>query len=1371
MKPVDPRLLRRARPVRTFLAALTGFGALDAILLIVQASLLADLVSRLVASPRSAAPVAPAVLGLLAASAGRAALSWGRETLAVRTSSAVKATLRADLLRHLSRGPARAADRARTGELAVLATRGVDALDGYFARYLPQLMLAAVVPALVGARILAADPISGLIIVLTVPLIPVFMILIGLMTQDHLNLRWAALERLGGHFLEVVAGLPTLVAFGRARNQTMAIRRAADAHRRATMRTLRVAFLSSLALELIAMLSVAMVAVGIGLRLADGTLDLRTGLLVLICAPEVYLPLRQVGARYHEATEGLAAADRVFTEIATAVPADGGGRPDPYGEIRLEAVSVARDGRDPASMSNVTLTLAPGKTTGLVGPSGAGKSTLLHLLLDFDRPTTGRVTVGGADLADLDPDLWRAGIAWVPQNPRLTGATVADAIRLGAPEAADADVARAAERAGIDFPLDTPLGRDATAISGGQARRVALARAVLRDAPVVLLDEPTEHLDPETERTITEALRAWLPGRTVLLVTHRPALLDLCDTTVRLPAPEATAEAAESRPVGAAAVLGPAEPHHGPAGPDPVGDPDGTGRAGRLRPRVLAAIALGSAAALCTVGLGGSAAWLIATAAGRPPLLTLQVGIAAVQAFGLGRAVLRYAERLTGHDATLRILADLRVRIYQGLVRRSPAGLSGERGGDLLTNLTADIDATQDLFLKVLLPAVSVAISSLVLILVDVVALPAAALVLAAGATVAGLLAPLLARHTARRAEQRTTTARAEMTDHTVDLLDALPDLVAYGAAEARAIQIAADDRRLAALERRGALASGLGAALIALASGATCAALAAVCVAAVRADRIGGPMAAALVLAPLALFDLLAVLPDAARALDRGLAGWDRLRRVADAPALVPTPARPQALAWTDDSVLEFDRVAAAWPGSDQRVVENVSFRLPAGRQITLTGPSGVGKSTLAALAARVLDPVSGAVRIDGTDLRRADPEQVRALVAVCDQNAHLFDTTIRENLRIGRPDAEESALWHVLELVGLDRWARALPQGLDTRVGQLGDAVSGGERQRIALARALLSPAPVLVLDEPTAHLDAVTAAVVSANLSRELHGRTVVWIRHDDDSGRARTHRRLRIGWADGREPAGSRPGRESSSAEPERTGPSRGRGRRGRRRSHRPVGPQRCPVVQPQPGHRDRPGLLPARGRQGLRRRRRDQQRRPRPDRRRARTDRRPGRRRRHRGGRCTCDLRTGRRPRAPGRAHRQHRCTRQAGHPAPGTIVDQGRDHHDRTGRRLLHPDPAAPAHQPPDQRGPLHHPPLRIRPVPRSLRRVLPRRRDRSAEGRPEPGRLIPSRHRFRVRACGAHRCTAGPTGSSRRPLRPLVRRRPATGLRRAARG
>ncbi|RJK97623.1 thiol reductant ABC exporter subunit CydD [Vallicoccus soli] len=540
--PVDPRLLREARPAAAYLVLCVAVGLVTAVLVVLQAELVASAVARAV---HGAGPgqVGGAVLALGAVLAARAGLSWLTESLAARTSAAVRARLRRRLLEHvLLLGPQRLA-RHRAGEVTTLATRGLDALDPWFARYLPQLPLAALVPALVGLRMLVADPLSGLVVAVTVPLVPLFMVLVGLATRERTRRRWRALERLGGHFADALGGLAELRAYGRSRGYADAVREVSERHRRETMGTLRVAFLSSLVLELVATLSVALVAVSIGLRLVHGSVDLETALLVLLLAPEAYLPLRRVGEQYHAAAEGAAALESAFAVLGEPLP-EHGDRPAPRpGRIELQDVAVTYEGADGPALEGLSLVVEPGTVLGLVGPSGAGKSTVLGLLLATVRPTRGRVLVDGTDLADVPPDAWRRHVAWVPQRPRLVAGTVAENVALGTTAAA-AEVAAAASAAQVDLPLDLVVGERGATLSAGQRRRVALARALLRDAPLLLLDEPSEDLDDATEAQVLAALAAQAGGRTVVLVTHRRAALDLCDAVEVVVPPLATAGSA-----------------------------------------------------------------------------------------------------------------------------------------------------------------------------------------------------------------------------------------------------------------------------------------------------------------------------------------------------------------------------------------------------------------------------------------------------------------------------------------------------------------------------------------------------------------------------------------------------------------------------------------------------------------------------------------------------------------------------------------------------------------------------------------------------------------------------------------------------------
>lgn len=572
------RLLAGLPAFRLVALAFTLLAVAGAVVILVQAELLARLLADGVLDGPSVGSVA-GLLGLLASVfAVRAGLSWAQQALAQRAAASVKASLRRKVLRRTQElGPGWLSGQ-HTGGLTTTLGRGLDSLDPWFTGYFPQLFVAAVVPLAVLVRIAVADLASAVIIVVTLPLIPIFGILVGLSTKRATERQWRALERLGGHFLDVVAGLPTLRAFGRARSQAQQVRRIADEHRSATMRTLRIAFLSALVLELVATLSVALVAVPVGLRTLDGGLGLETALLVLLLAPEAYLPLRALGSQFHASTEGLAVAERCFSVLDEArgpagslrrlatpngvqtarpsfTPAPGSGRSARGGVglvsevavavaaalVRFEDVTVRYAGRDEAALDGVSLDVAVGERVALVGPSGAGKSTLLNVLLGLVPVTSGRVFVGDVELASADVEQWRGELAWVPQRPHLFARTVAENIRLGRPDAGDDEVVRAARLAHADEFIaelargyDTPLGERGAGLSSGQRQRIALARAFLRDAPLLVLDEPTAGLDAGSEAAVVEATARLMAGRTVLVVAHRPAMVLDADRVVTL---------------------------------------------------------------------------------------------------------------------------------------------------------------------------------------------------------------------------------------------------------------------------------------------------------------------------------------------------------------------------------------------------------------------------------------------------------------------------------------------------------------------------------------------------------------------------------------------------------------------------------------------------------------------------------------------------------------------------------------------------------------------------------------------------------------------------------------------------------------------
>lgn len=1081
MRPLDPAVLPHLRPARGALSLVVVSGVVGGLATVAQAFALGALVVAAVTPPAGGwQGAAWAFAGLVLL---RTAATYVGQRAAARAAGEVSGALRQRLL-----DAARRSDDVSPARLVVLATRGVAGVEPYVTRYLPALVPAAVLPLVTLAAIAWLDPLSGLVVALTLPLVPVFAVLVGLTTRDRARTQWRALEALSGHFLDVVRGLPTLVAHRRAEAQVATIRSVTHRYRRATVDTLKVAFASSSVLELVATLSVALVAVTVGLRLASGSVGFEVALTVLLLAPEAYWPLRRVGAEFHAAAEGTAAladADQLLARAGSG--ATGTALPTSTAMV-LRGLEI---GHAPGAALTrpLDLQLPDRGLVAIAGPSGCGKSTLLATLRGELRPLAGEVLVGGTPLDDLDPGWWRSLVGWAPQRPWLLADTIAANVRLGRPSAGDdevwdalgsvglADVVRALPRG-----LDTALGEDGAGLSAGQRARVALARVVLAGRPVVLLDEPSAHLDEETEQVLLDTLALLARRSLVVVVAHRPAVLAAADRVVELvPAPATGADVGTGPAV--ADVVRHRPPPSRPA--VPVDDED--------RPRwgMRTATSLGALSTASGVALTATAGWLITRASEQPPVLYLMVAIVGVRLFGLARPVLRHAERVLSHDVVLRELAERRAQVYADLVPLVPGRL-GPRRGDLLTGVVDDVDALLDDRLRVRQPLVTAALVGAGAAVLTALVAPAAGAVVAM-VTATGGLAFVLARRGTAAAEPLVVAHRALLGTRVEELTHGLRELEQWGATDRALAAVRAESDELAGAVRRSSRAVAAGAALTSAATG-----LGVLAVAALVDPSATSPARLALVLlVPLALVDAVGGLADAGALSVRARAARERLDRLATTPPAVTDPAAPEPVPAAHDVVVR--EAELGW--TDRPVVAVDHLVLRPGEHLGITGPSGSGKSTLAASLVRFVDPVRGEVRLGGTDLRRLSLDDVRRRVGLVDDDPHVFASTVAENVRLARPDADDDEVLAALRRARLGPWVDALPAGIHTHVGAGWREVSGGERARLALARSLLADPPVLVLDEPTAHLDGPTARAVAQEMlgSAGRAGRSILWITH--------------------------------------------------------------------------------------------------------------------------------------------------------------------------------------------------------------------------------------------------------------------------------
>ncbi len=1109
MRPFDSRLLRTLPDTRIAVTALALLGLGQGVAAIAQAFGL----SALVVAIAQGTPLDAALQLTVAAILARALCSAGTEALAARVGVRSSSQLRERLV-------AAVLDRAHPGGEATLtlAVNGAASIEPYLTRYLPALINAVCLPVAALVAMAVLDWRTAIIPLLTLPLLPLFAALIGSATAQATQRRWGSLSRLSGHFLDVMRGLPTLVGYGRAERHIGVIEAVSQAHRRATVATLKLAFLSSAALELLATISVALVAVFVGIRLAGGELTLAVAMPLILLAPEAYWPIRRVGAEFHAAADGADALANLLDAIegdsldrsglaavASGAPTSGptaGSAPTLANRVEVRAVSFRYSNEHPWLVQDLHTDLAPGLTV-ITGASGSGKTTLLELLAGLRTPTTGTIQAPTAHL--------------ITQRPFLAAVSIRDNLTIGC-DPADADQLRLVlTQVGLwefiqSLPagLDTPLGDDGFGLSAGQRARLVVARALLADDPVLLFDEPTAHLDPDTEADLHHVIRDLAVRRIVVVVTHRPGLVQLADHVIDLNEmvatrghgldspglfadPSGTPSPADRAvpPLRRVAALAPA-PRDGQRSERDFE----VASTVRPVPGIASAAALSALALCCGIALTATSGWLIVAASFRPQILTLLAAIVLVRTFGIARPALRYAERIRSHDAALAFLAEQRASTYARLVPLTPARLGRRSRGDVLAAVVDDLDDLAYAQVRFVVPALAMLAAGLLAAGLAAIVAPPAGLTMLALVAALGLVG-LLGWGLERTLQTRLVHARGQLATITTLLVSKADEIVAvHGGARCTSWLRSAHDATITRVSRQGGVRAAT-TTLVTLSVAAATVALEQLLPPWV-AHGLPTPVAALVVLLPVALAEVVAAIPDAVGALARAQGSRERLRALLNqTPSVDPRPGRlrtPGARA----PQLTLEQISARWE-PHRPALGPVDLEVAAGRHLAIVGPNGSGKSTLLAVLAHHLDPDGGRYRVDGADVSQLSLSGARELVAVVDDEPHVFASTLRENLRLARPSALDDELAEALTRAGLGPWLAGLPAGLDTRIGHGGRGVSGGERARLSLARAVLSGRPVLLLDEPTAHLDSPTAHRVLTDLREICQERTTVLVTH--------------------------------------------------------------------------------------------------------------------------------------------------------------------------------------------------------------------------------------------------------------------------------
>ncbi len=1160
---IEKRLLRLVKGSQAVFILTITLGLTSGLLLIWQARLLSSIVAEVFLRGSGLGVIYPSIKMLAILIVLRGIVIWGMDTSALELAIQVKTDLRKRLADHIMNLGPHYANQERAGELTNVTMQGVEATDAFFRQYLPQVLLAALLPLSILVVIFSIDRFTAFVLLLTAPLIPIFITLTSSLTRTATKRQWEKLGQFSAYFLDVLQGITTLKVFGRSLEQVNRIARVSDSYRQATMSVLKVTFLSALTLEMVATISTAVVAVEIGLRLLYGRMFFVDALFVLLLAPEFYLPLRNLGARFHAGMSGVAAAERIYSILDNPLLA---GIPpvalttEEYllsdFSIKFRQISFSYEEDQPA-VDDVDIETRSNTTCALVGASGSGKSTLIKLLFGFIQADHGEIWVGSKRLSDLPLSKWWEYISWVPQQPFIFNDSIDANIRIARPDANQEEIVAAARHAyAHDFIQQLPegyqtvVGERGARLSAGQIQRIILARSFLKDAPLIILDEPTAHLDQESEEFIYKAYERLFKERTVWVIAHRlPTVVDadqilvvkdggiiasgdhttLIRTSSYYQQLVSSYHTVDIRRV--VPALDSTQHHNGgeqqveQLWPELANASYPASETAHWRDflrlikllsphkwKVALSVVLGYLTIFCGIGLMSASAYIISAAALHPSIAALQVTIVGVRFFGISRGVFRYLDRLVSHDVTMRILALLRTYFYQRLEPLAPARISQYRSGDLLNRVIADIAFLENIYVRGFAPPL-VAISIIATMAIFMFVFhPSLSVMIVLFLFAGGFGVPVIATLINRNYGAVLLQLQSQLSSVIVDGVQGLADILILGQKDKYLSRLFELNNGLGEIQRKIGRVDALQNASVTLLANMAMWCVLIVTIPLVWNNEIAGVYLAVIILAVITSFEAVIPLPQAAQNLERDLSAARRLYEITDQKPeihdpMVPLPA-PVSGTWQAKKLTFSYPSYSITSGSSDGIhkplesdfsLQGLDFSLFPGMRLAVVGPSGAGKSTIANLLLRFWEFKHGELLYDDQQLREYSQVDIRAKQSLAMQNGYIFNTSLRENLLISYPDASTQDLDRAISCVQLDNFLHNLPTGYDAVLGEAGAKMSSGERQRLMIARAVLRKTPLMVLDEATAHLDPIIERKVLGEIIYNLSGRALMLITH--------------------------------------------------------------------------------------------------------------------------------------------------------------------------------------------------------------------------------------------------------------------------------